>query len=260
MKPVVNACLCAVVLVALTAQTPAPDQAVAVPLKTPRHLEYKFNASYFQSGEQHTDAFSAGGEGSEGSGVVSSFGSAGGSGTIAADVVAFTNTGGLVVKITEAIDREPRPEQTFTCIVYGDGRMNCPNLAGTQVAGVVQGPTDVETLLLGFLGRGFLDASKMDAKNHWQITYDNGSGSVTADFTMTDPGGGKPVAVVEHKKFSPRNNNVASAVQDVNVTYDAALSVPVRIDQEKHESWGGGTLKTTIGLQLTKDSFAPASP
>ena len=246
--------LCGAAIVAFSAQTPAPI--VAVPFKAARHLEYSYHVAYQQSGEQHTGGFSAGGGGSSGSGVVSNFGGSGREGIMTADIVAMTNDNGLVVKITENVQGAARPEQTFTCAAYGDGRLNCLNLARGDQTGTTRGPSDAETLLLGFLGRDFIDASRMDAGNHWQYGYSNENATVRADFTLTGSGGGKPDLVVEHKTFEPKAQNVASAVEDVRIMYDRAMSVPVSVHDEKHETTGSSSMRTTMDLQLTKDSFA----
>ncbi len=252
-----------VALLGLSAQTPAPagspppGQAMAIPLKSARHLEYSFDASFYHSGESHGSGMTLDGSGGTGSGVESTFGTTGVRGTVQADVVAFTTNGGLVVKIHDTTEEPQQIGQTYTCIVFGYGQMNCQNLArNADAPATVAGPSQWEMLVLDYIGRNFIDPSKLDDKNHWQIAYDLGTASVVADFTMTDTGDGKTVTVVEHKKLTPKTQNVAAGTEDDRLTYDRALSVPDAIHQEDHETAGGSTLVTTIDLKLTKDSFA----
>ena len=252
--------ICGAVVIALSAQSPAPSPApgtvVAIPLKAARHLEYAFTVSYYGSGEQHNSGMMDA-TGGTGSGVDSTFGSGGRRGTMTADVVAFTQDGGLVVQIHEVEESAPRPSQTFSCLVYGNGRMNCAHLAGSSNnLADVEGPTDAELTLLGFLGRDLLDPAKMDPKNHWGYTNETGGASVAADFTMSDPGDGKPVTIVETKRFTPHNQAGGRAVVEVHVTYDRALSVPDEVHSERHDSWNDSQMQTTIDMTLTKDSFA----
>jgi hypothetical protein len=71
--------LLSTLVVICTGQTPEPSATplVAMPLKTPRHLEYRYHVTYHESGEVHDSGMSGGGVGGNGSGVVATFGSGG---------------------------------------------------------------------------------------------------------------------------------------------------------------------------------------
>lgn len=175
------------------------------------------------------------------------FGGGGRRGTIVADITAATSDGGLLVGVNEEIQNE-RPSERFTCIVYGDGHTYCP--------GEVRPLSDAENTLLSFLGRGFIDSSKMDANNHWQRAYKGKDISVVDDFTASDPGNGKTVNVVESKKVSSNVPSVGNTAAELKIVYDTTMSVPDSVHDEAHEAFANGTVQITMDLQLTKDSFA----
>jgi hypothetical protein len=238
-------------ILACSAQTPPPPSPapiVAAPLPTARHLEYTFSVSYFQSGESHDSGMEGGGTGGTGSGVDADFGSGGRRGTIDADVTAFTSDGGLLVGINEAVTGFPRPGERFSCIVYADGHTLCP--------GEIRPLTDVENSLLSFLGRGYLDAAQPDAGGHWQRTHFGRDVDVVSDYTLQAADDQNHVTIVVKTKITSKVPTMGNTVAEVKVQYDKSLSVPNTIHDEAHETLHGGTLQTTIDLQLTKDSFA----
>jgi hypothetical protein len=250
--------LLSAVILACSAQTPAatpttavtasPGAVLVTPFKSPRHLEYAFHVTYVQSGESHDSGMSEDGTGGAGSGVSADFGTGGREGTLAADVTAMTSDGGLVISLNEMIQSEPRPEERFTCIVYGDGRTSCPT-AATH-------PSDLENLLLSFMGRGFVDPAKLDAKNHWQRAYSGHEIGVLSDFTVTETGDGKTVLVVEHSNVTSNVPSVGNTVLDAKITYNTALAVPMAMQSESHETFRGSSFETKMNVTLSKDSFA----
>lgn len=137
--------LCAAVFFTFSAQTPAPT--IAIPMKAPRHLEYDFIVSWHSAGEAHNSGFNGDGSGGIGAGIISVKGGGGRTGTIAADIVAITNDGGLVVRINEAVHDADRPGETFTCVVYPDTHKSCQDLprsesnAADRTIGVISGET-----------------------------------------------------------------------------------------------------------------------
>lgn len=254
--------ICCALVLAVTAQTPPPQSApagiVAIPLKTPRHLAYRFTVSYHETGEAHDSGFTAGGTGAEGSGVISMMGDGGRSGRIDADVVAFTTNGGLVVKIAETKE-QPAPQQrgrTFQCIVYSDGGKSCGSLASAGSTAVVVGPTGEENALLGFLGRNFIDPARMDANGHWRIDRNGRDSTLVADYTVKDSGDGKTATILEHSKFDARNASIGIVSDDAQVQYDRALSVPDRIHDARQQIWSSSQLETVVDLTLTVDSYS----
>jgi hypothetical protein len=86
-------------------------------------------------------------------------------------------------------------------------------LARTSDAGVRVGITDAENVLVSVLGRGFIDPSRMDAKNHWQHGYSNDRATLQVDYTMTDSGDGKTVTVNEHSRFQAHTQRVSEVLE-----------------------------------------------
>jgi hypothetical protein len=238
--------LCGGGFFAWSGQTPAP--APATPQKPLRHLEYSFQVSYMRNGETHNSGMSAGGEGGTGAGMSPIFGSAGRRGTIDADVMALTQDDGMIVQINESLQYAPRPEERFTCIVYGDGRSMCPRATGPL--------SDAENALLSVMGRGFIDPALTDATAHWQRKYDGKDIKVVSEYTMTDPLDGKPATIVKHAKITSDVPSVGDSIEETRISYDRKLSVPDSIHAVLDETLRYATVHTTIELNLTSDSFA----
>ena len=190
---------------------------------------------------------SAGGEGGVSSGVESGVGGGGRTGTIDVDVVGFTPDGALIVGINEMLQSAPRPEERFTCTVYGDGHVMCPNVHGQL--------TDAENLLLSMLGRGFVDPNLSATGNHWQRKYDGKDVSVVTDYTVTDPADTR-VTVKRHSTITSRARSIGDSTDDGTIVYDRTLSVPDSVHDTVNEAYENETLLSTIDLKLISDSFA----
>lgn len=238
--------LCCAGVLAFSAQTPAPVS--SVPAKPVRRLVYAFSADYVTNGEAHDSGMSPGGTESSGSGVESLLGGGGRHGTMNVDVVGFSPDGALIVAINESLENAPRPGERFTCTVYGDGHVLCQKADGPL--------TDAENLLLSMLGRGFIDASVSPTNNHWRQTYDGKQVSVVTDYTLTDPGGGRPVTIVKHSNIKSRVRTIGDSVEDGTIVYDRALSVPDSVKDTTYETLPSGSLQSTFSFTLTSDSFA----
>ncbi|HEY1428545.1 MAG TPA: hypothetical protein VGF18_03165, partial [Candidatus Tumulicola sp.] len=171
-----TAILSAIAIVGLTGQTP-PN----LPSKPLRSLEYNFQVDYQQNGETHTDAI-----GTSGSGVKSMLNGIGRTGTLTADIMGLGGDGGLVIRVSEWLQYQPRASQQFICASYPDGRVVCPE--ELQV-------TDAENTILGFLGRGFYDPTLVDAQHQWQRSYSNKYVSAESTFTITGPPDANPLSI-----------------------------------------------------------------
>ena len=231
---------------ALQAQTPAPS-AKPAPAKPIRHLEYSLSVDYLTNGEGHSSGMSAGGEGGVDSGVNSQLGGGGRRGTIEADVLGFTPDGALIVAINEVLEEAPRPGERFTCTVYGDGHVMCPNAGGPL--------SDAENLLLSMLGRGFVDPNLSAADSHWQRTYEGKDVDVVTDYTVADPADAR-VTIVKHSKITSRVRTIGDSVEDGRIVYDRTLSVPDDVHDTVDETWAGGSLLSTFDMKLVTDTFA----
>jgi len=231
----------------LQAQTPAPSAAPAGAGKPIRHLEYSLAVGYVTNGEGHSSGMSAGGEGGAGSGVNSGLGGGGRTGTIDADVVGFTPDGALIIGINEMLQSAPRPEERFTCTVYGDGHVMCPDVHGQL--------TDAENLLLSMLGRGFIDPNLTATGNHWERKYEGKDVGVVTDYTMVDPADAQ-VTIERRSTITSRVHSVGDSTEEGTIVYDRTLSVPDSVHDTVTESYRNSTLLSTIDLKLISDSFA----
>lgn len=244
MKALKHAALCAVVICLCSAQTPAPDRTVGiVPFKAARHLEFSFDVSY--AGMQDSQYGAIGSDDSGVGGVVSGGGRRG---TLDVDVTGLTSDGGVVVEINEMVMDAARPGQRFMCFAYADGHTVCPNN--------VVSPSDVENAVLGVLGRGFIDTSKLDSNNHWRRTYTGQQMDVTSDYTVSDAPEGQPVTIVEQTKIVSDTPRVPNTVATAKIVYDIPMAVPDSLHKEATETYRNGTMRITMDLHLTKDSYA----
>jgi hypothetical protein len=184
------ACLCTIAFVCLTGQTPAPIAVPAAPATKPlRHLEYTFVVDHQGMREQHFNGIGSGVKTSNGVRRISS--SNGGHGTMDIDVLSIASDGALVVRISESVYLEAHPRQPYICTVYGNTAVTCPS---------VPAPSEAEWVLLGYLGRQFVEAAPWDAQHHWQRKADTAQYSLQEDFTVSDTGDGKHVMIAEVKK------------------------------------------------------------
>lgn len=239
--------LCCAGILALSAQTPAAP-AVTPPPKPLRRLTYSFSVDYLTNGEGHDSGMSIGGEGGSGSGVDSMLGGGGRRGTMYVDVNGLSPDGALIVAVNESLEHEPRPQERFTCTVYGDGHVLCPNADGPL--------SDAENLLLSMLGRGFIDASVSPTNQRWRRTYQGKEVSVVTDYALKDPGNGAPVTILKHSTVKSYVRTIGDSVEDGTIVYDRALSVPDTVNDTVYETRANGSLQTTFSFRLISDSFA----
>jgi hypothetical protein len=246
-----GAAACGVAVVTLSAQAPTP-----APL---RHLEYQYTVLYSQLGESRVS-----GIGTVGSGVESNDTTASRQGTLQIDVLQAANDGGLVVRVTETVEFQPRT-RAAECAVYGNGLVACRN--GDE-------PTDAMEVALQHLGRTFLDPSVIDDKGHWTRTFEGGGFTVTSDFSMTMQPDGVHAKISEHRTIrkSPKvqpgttagydradrssQDLYANSDEDATIVYDAKMLVPDSIHDEAVDQAGiQGHTRTTIDVTLKSDSF-----
>ena len=148
----------------------APLVGQADPLRT---AVYHFDMNYRGFG---------GSPGLSGHGTVyegGSFSTTSRSGKITVAVQQATADGGLVIDLTEMIDRADKPLQTIRCGVYG--------ATGDFVCSQDVPVTTEERVLLAYLGRQFFDPSRLDDRKHWhsepKVKY--GAMEIVNDDTVT---------------------------------------------------------------------------
>jgi hypothetical protein len=241
---VYTAILSALAIAGLTGQTPTQS----LPTKPLRSLSYNFQVDYQQNGETHTDAIGTGG-----SGVKSMLNGIGRTGALNVDILGLGNDGGLVIRVSEWLQYQPRASQSFTCAAYPDGRVVCPE--ELQV-------TDAENTLMGFLGRGFYDPTLVDAQHQWQRSYSNKYVSVVSTFTITGPPDANPLNISSKSEIKSMTGAFSNWNDQAQLTYDTALEVPLHVhDVALQIGRQASSVQTTTEITLTKDSFAkPAVP
>jgi hypothetical protein len=179
----------------------------------------------------------------------SSPGSGSATGQITVDVIAATPDGGLVVNVTQSVDRAARELQTIRCALYGP--------TTDVVCDQNVGSTGEETALLTFFGRGFYDTGRLDTKGHWRTSprIRNGQLTDSEDFTVTKTDGNQVTIAVDQEQ---RNGNYRSSATGT-VVYDAAMDIPDAVHLVAAATNSAGEEDTNISLTLVSDSMAKAT-
>jgi hypothetical protein len=219
------------------------------PSKPLRHLEYTFAVDYEGVSEQHLNNFNGISNGN--SGILGSSSSEGGRGTMSVDVLSIDPDGALTVRISEWVQNEAHPGQAYTCTVYGNTTVLCPS---------VPAPSQAEWILLAYLGRQFVDAAPWDAQHHWQRRTDTTEYSVIEDFAMDPSSDDKRAEIRETKKMDLHNGGFSTQSEDVQITYDRSMEVPISVRDNVQRAGTGGSGHTEFSFNLTADSFAAAAP
>lgn len=229
-------------LATLTAQTPAPSPSPVEPL---RHLEYSFSVAV--EGLQGY-RFAAQGAGLQ---TVDRFGNVadpeGGSGTMLVDVMSIAQDGALVVRIAELVRGDPRPRQTFTCAVYGDTTVVCNSTPS---------PSEAEWVLLGYLGRQFIDSAPWDAQGRWQRTVHASQYTAQENFTLVNAKNDRNIVVHEGKTMKLSDINLEQQTSEVTIDYDRTMEVPDVIRDEVSASSDIEGSHASYLFTLVRDSYA----
>lgn len=227
-------------LFALTAQSPAP-QLPATPL---RQLEFSYGVDYQSLGSIDTGEIST----RAGAATQSYSGGSGRQGKLYVDILAVAKDGGIVVRVAEWPDTEPKVQQAFVCAVYADTRVLCnPSLP----------VTDAETALMPFLAHNFVDPNAVDANNHWQVKYSNQYVDAVGDFTVASMSAdGKIATIVGHATAKSVTGANRDWTDDSKLTYDVTKEVPTSVHVvSKQTSRGSHSYSVTMDFKLTKDSL-----
>jgi hypothetical protein len=226
-------------------------------LSLPRHLEYAFTVSEQGQQEQQFSAMGSQDQAynmpeSQGlsthSGMGGSTTSDGGTGTMMVDVLSVTADQALLVKISENVDGEPRPRASYTCTVYGNTTVSCPDVAS---------PSQAEWVLLSFLGRRFVDGAPWDANGRWSRTEDTPQFQMTEQFSKLSTSNDALVNIVENKKMSLHNGGYSSRTENSQIGYNVVLEVPTSVQTEISTASASDSEHETVALRLKSDSWGP---
>jgi hypothetical protein len=168
------------------------------------------------------------------------------SGKITVDVQQATQDGGLVVDLTEMIDRADKPLQTIRCAVYGA----TSDFVCSQDVPV----TSEERVLLAYLGRQFFDPSRLDDKRHWQSEpkIKEGTLNITNDYTVTSVDGNTLTIAVDREE---RNGGFRASTTGTLI-YDAAMDLPDSMKMAVSATGTSGQRDMNVKLDLLSDSMA----
>ena len=235
--------LCLAVPLPSHAQAPPATPAASLPAKPLRHLEYDFSVDYQRNGEGHY-----GGVGTVGSGVASLMAGGGRRGKLDVDVLAAAKDGGLVVRTSEWLFEQPRANQSYVCAVYPDGRVICPENLDV---------TDVENQVMSYLGRGFYDATLLDAQGHWRRSFSDKYVSVVSDFTIHGAREANPLSISQTPQIVSATGAFMDWKEDATLSYDANLEVLDSLhDVAVQKPRGSASIQTIMDAHLVEDSFA----
>lgn len=228
-------------LAGLTAQTPGAAPLPAAPL---RHLEYAFNVSVEGLQSYKFNATNGGVETVNRAGGVAA--PEGGNGTMFVDLLSLAPDGALVVRISELVQGDPRPGQAYTCNVYGNTSVLCPSTPA---------PPEAEWILLGYLGRQFVDGAPWDANGHWQRREQSAQFDMREEFTLLGGRNEKKVIVHEVKRTRTNNGGFYSQRSDITIDYDRAMEVPDVVRDEVATTGGDEASHASLLFTLERDSF-----
>lgn len=200
-----------------TATAPAADPASAG-LPAVRHLEYRFgyNTKATKSGT--------------------------GTGTVTIDITGLAKDGGMTVTATDNWWNTVRPRQTYTCEVYADGGVTCPQppyaLSPIQVA------------IVPLLGREYFRPLSHGSHASWQQNYNvratffpsasrGFSGQVytwQCAYTLTGKGtvsnnGSSLNSIHATGTMKQQGGRAITVNQKANLLFDPRLKMPVYVDE-----------------------------
>jgi hypothetical protein len=176
-------------------------------------------------------------------------GTASRTGEITVAVEAATSDGGLVIDISQTIDRTPRPLETIRCAIYG---------VTTEVVCDQNVPTTrEETVLLSYLGRQFYDPSRLDPQGVWHTSpkVNFGKVSIVNTFKATKTDGNIVTISIDREE----RNGDFRATTTGTVLYDSAMDVPTSVRVATAGARTNGQGDMNVSLTLISDSMAKAA-
>jgi hypothetical protein len=173
-------------------------------------------------------------------------GSASRTGEITVEVAAATQDGGLVVDITQTIDRTPRPLETIRCALYG--------ATSDVVCDQNVHATREETVLLTYLGRDFYDVSRLDPQGDWSTSpkMNPGKVSILNSFKATKTDGDIVTIAVDREE----RNGDFRATTTGTLLYNSAMEVPTSVRIATAGARTGAQGDMNVSLTLISDSMA----
>jgi hypothetical protein len=117
-------------------------------------------------------------------------------------------------------------------------------------------PSEAEWVLLGYLGREFVDAAPWDAQKHWQRKEQSAQFEIQEDFTLTGASDAKTVVVHVIKKMQLHNGGFDNQTSEPTIDYDRSMEVPDAVRDEVVTTGGDEASHASYVFTLQHDSFA----
>lgn len=227
-------------------QSALADTASSTPM---RHLVYSVTYGATSSMTTHNSGFSGNGGGS-GSGVETTQGHTGASGTLTIDVVREQPDKGVVLTVAESADNAEHRTRATTCVVYGNTTTICdPN-------GTVE-PEAIE--LVRVLGANFVDPALIDAKQHWQLSNAGSDSSTVSNFSIVRNADGI-MSINEDRQITYSGARRGSAEGTSTIAYDFNRTLPTALHSVVTGRIQAGSdyrdVRTDVTLSLVSDSMA----
>ncbi|MDQ2866297.1 MAG: hypothetical protein M3R51_08725 [Candidatus Eremiobacteraeota bacterium] len=213
-----------------------------------RHLVYDF--TYGTSSDLEIHDSGMGGSGNAGSGSTDSGASDQDKGTITVDVIGERPDGGLTIMVSEAAQGH-RTALPAACVVYDNTTTVCD--LGKRV-------NEEELAIARLLGPHFFDPSRVDAKQHWNVTNSSNGFSERSDFSVSKNDGGM-LTIAESGTATQSGMPKIDTSVSATIRYDSNLQVPVNVSEysvareqqsiDQHE-----TQTSQMSASLVSDSMA----
>ncbi|MFN2529376.1 MAG: hypothetical protein ABR584_11750 [Candidatus Baltobacteraceae bacterium] len=212
-----------------------------------RHLVYNFTV-----GISTNTAIGSSGIGTVGSGIANFGAGIADKGTITVDVLQAVDDKigkALVLNVSEQA-QNGRTAVATPCIVYGDGS-------------IVFDPTlklnDEERSVIRYLGRGFVDTTKLDANNHWRFTKTNSQGNLQDDFTVKSATNGM-LSIEVQSTMHIAGAQALDSTTNGTLVYDTSKTLLQKLHEETLVRQEEGlsrysTSRTNVDATLASDSM-----
>ena len=160
-------------------------------------------------------------------------------GSVAIRVVREEADGGLVFAVTDAPPGAAAKQDPVTCVAFGDTTVVCDpaHPVGPEV-----------TVLLGLLGKGFVDASRLDSARHWHVDLQNVEHSAM-DYTIVGSMGNLLEIRATGVRAVPGVSKKATVA--ATIEYDTLRSIPIAVDESTQQESRRGAISQTTATRLT---------
>jgi hypothetical protein len=206
-----------------------------------RHLVFAFTFADSRMVTAHSNGFDA-----AGSGVADYHQDDDAKGSIVVDVLHVLPDKALAVAVSEHADSPGHESPAAECLIYP-----------TRTACDMRSKLTVEEVsLIRLLGDGFVDPTRIDANNHWNVA-DGGPGSSGTDYTVLSNDNNR-LKIGEHRSLG---NGMKASVATGTIGYDLNREVVTSLSETivgHPASPSGAYLDDTLTINATLQSDSMA--